>query len=167
MFQACTKKITVYRINLLQCKKTGSWYSSKWIRIHIQISQKKLKKFEEEKSQVPLKASSWADLKSAADEPPRKSRKQKLDKWQWKLKTSENPEQTGIYKSSIFSRKKVKQFLYYRRKYGESLEFKFRSYATGPCLDDTLLAIQKRVPRRHLDALITWGWIDFVLILEV
>ena len=108
-----------------------------------------------------------ADLKSAADEPPRKSRKQKLDKWQWKLKTSENQEQTGIYKSSIFSRKKVKQFLYYRRKYGESFEFKFRSYATGPCLDDTLHAIQKRVSWRHLDALITWGWIDFVPILEV
>ena len=50
--------------------------------IHIQISQKNLKKFEEEKSQVPFKASSSADLKSAADEPPRKSRKQKLDKWQ-------------------------------------------------------------------------------------
>ena len=108
-----------------------------------------------------------ADLKSVADEQPRKSRKQKLDKWQWKLKTSENQEQTGIYKSSIFSRKKVKQFLYYRRKYGESFEFKFRSYATGPCLDDTLHAIQKRVSWRHLDALITWGWINFVPILEI
>ena len=69
--------------------------------------------------------------------------------------------------SSIFRREKVKQFLYCRRKYGKSLEFKFRSYATGPCLDDILLAIQKRVSWRHLDALITWGWIDFVPILEV
>ena len=168
MFQVCTKKITVYRINPLQVQKN-------WFVILFQVDstyisksvKKNLKKFEEENSQVPFKASSWTDLKSAADEPPRKSRKQKLDKWQWKLKTSENPEQTGIYKSSIFSRKKVKQFLYYRRKYGESFEFKFRSYATGPCLDNTLLAIQKRVPWRHLDALITWGWIDFVLILEV
>ena len=112
---------------------------------HIQISQKNLYKFEEEKSQSSVQSLKLADLKSAAEEPPRKRRKHKLDKWQWKLKTSENQEQTGIYKSSIFSRKKVKQFLYYRRKYGESFEFKFRSYATGPCLDDTLHAIQKRV----------------------
>ena len=75
--------------------------------IYIQTSPKNLNKFEEEKSQVLFKASSWADLKSAADEPTRKSRKRKLNKWQWKLKTSENPEQTGIYKNSIFSRKKV------------------------------------------------------------
>ena len=50
--------------------------------IHIQISQKNLNKFQEEKSQVLFKASIWDDLKSAVDEPPRKSRKQKLDKWQ-------------------------------------------------------------------------------------
>ena len=167
MFQVCTEKITVYRINLLKVRETGSWYSSKWKR-HIQFSRKKLNKFEEEEEVTSsVQSLKLADLKSAADEPPRKSRKQKLDKWQWKLKTSENPEQTGIYKSSIFSRKKVKQFLYYRGKYGESFEFKFRRYATGPCLDDTLLAIQKRVSWRRLHVLITWGWIDFVPMLEV
>ena len=104
-----------------------------------------------------------ADLKSAADEPPRKSRKQKLDKWQWKLKTSENQEQTGIYKSSIFSRKKVKQFLYYRRKYGESFEFKFRSYATGPCLDTPFLQFRREF---HEDIWLHWLHEDELILFQ-
>ena len=37
MFQVCAEKITVHRINLLKVQKTGSGYSSKWIR-HISNS---------------------------------------------------------------------------------------------------------------------------------
>ena len=131
------------------------------------IQSKKPEQVQRREVTCSIQSLKLANLKSAADDPPRRSRKQKVDQLQWKLKTSENPEQTGIYKSNIFSRKKVKQFLYYHRKYRESFEFKFGSYATGPCLDDTLLAIQKWVSWRHLDALILWGWIDFAPVLEV
>ena len=118
----CTEKFTVYQINLLKVRKN-------WFVILFQVDSTYISK----------------SVKKAWTSSKKRSHKfcSKLDKWQWKLKTSENPQQTGIYKSSIFSRKKVKHLLYYRRKCLESLEFKFRSYATGPCLDDTLLAISE------------------------
>ena len=81
MFYVYTEKITVYQINLLKVQK--NWLLFQLDSTYISKSVKKnLYKFEEEKSQVLLKASSWADLKSAADEPPRKIRKEKQDKWQ-------------------------------------------------------------------------------------
>ena len=152
MFQACTEKITVHQLNLLKVQK--NWlvilfqvdltYISKSVKKTWTSSKKRSHKFCSKPQAEPI----WSQQLT------NHRRKQKLDKWQWKLKTSENPEQTGIYKSSIFSRKKVKQLLYYRRKYGESLEFKFRSYATGPCLDDTLLAISEESVMK------TFGCID-------
>ena len=50
--------------------------------IHIQISQKKPEQVRRREVTSSVQSLKLADLKSAADEPPRKSRKQKLDKWQ-------------------------------------------------------------------------------------
>ena len=64
---------------------------------YIQISQKNPEQFRRKEVTRSVQSLKLADLKSAADEPLRRSRKQKLDKWQWKLKFSENQEQTEIY----------------------------------------------------------------------
>ena len=50
--------------------------------IYIQISPKKPEQVQRREVTGSVQSLKPADLRSAADEPPRKSRKQKLDKWQ-------------------------------------------------------------------------------------
>ena len=79
--EVCNRKITVYRINLMKVQKLVRDSLPSGFDTYPNQSKKPEKVGRREVTSC-VQSLKLADLESAADGPPRKSRKQKLDKWQ-------------------------------------------------------------------------------------